>query len=85
MIVEALTIQVGRKSYPIADLAAASRMVCAARDKAAIGNRCFKPPLIYEGGRPIAYVSYNGRVWAGINPRGWKPGDKPLYDNGAGT
>ncbi len=78
-----LTIRIGRKAYAIPDLATASRMVCAARDKAGIGNRAFTTPLIFEGDRQIAYVSYNGRIWAGTQ-REWKPDSKPLYDNGAG-
>jgi hypothetical protein len=33
--------------------------------------------LIADGGKIVAHVSYNGRVWAG---REWKSGDTPLYD-----
>jgi hypothetical protein len=79
-----LTIRIGRKAYAIPDLATASRMVCEARDKAGVGSREFKTPMIYEGERQVGYVSYNGRVWAG-DPRGWKSGDKPIFDNGAGA
>lgn len=32
---------------------------------------------IADGGKIIAHVSYNGRVWAGTE---WKPGMVPLYD-----
>lgn len=78
-----LTIRVGRKAYPIADYAEASRLFCAARDKAGTGGRDTPTPLIFEGDRQVAYVSYNGRVWAG-DPRDWQPGRKPLYDNGSG-
>ncbi|NBW23479.1 MAG: hypothetical protein EBR82_87615 [Caulobacteraceae bacterium] len=78
-----LTIKVGRKSHPIADYAEASRMTLAA--VAALAERehrvgpHFKSPLIYEGGRQVAYVSQNGHVWAG-NPREWKPGATPLCE-----
>lgn len=78
-----LTIRIGRKAYAIADLAAASRMVSAARDRSGVGSSRFPAPLIYEGERQVAHVSYNGRVWAGL-PMQWTPGDKPLFDNGAG-
>lgn len=78
-----LTIRIGRKAYAVPDLAAASRLVCAARDKSGVGGSRFKTPLIFAGDKPVGYVSYNGRVWAG-DPRGWKAGDKPLFDNGAG-
>lgn len=82
-IIAPLTIRIGRKAYAVADLATASRMVSAARDKSGVGNSRFTTPLIFEGERQVAYVSYNGRVWAGL-PTAWKPGDKPLHDNGAG-
>jgi hypothetical protein len=32
---------------------------------------------IAEGGKIVAHVSYNGRVWAGTE---WTPGATPLYD-----
>lgn len=78
-----LTIRIGRKAYAVADLATASHMVSAARDKAGIGCSRFTPPLIFEGERQVGHVSYNGRVWPGL-PTQWKPGDRPIYDNGAG-
>lgn len=79
-----LTIRIGRKAYAIPDLAAASRMVCEARDRSGIGSSAFKPPLICEGDRPVGYVSFNGRVWPGL-PTQWKAGAVPLFDNGAGV
>ncbi len=33
--------------------------------------------VIADGGKIVARVSYNGRVWAGA---AWKVGDVPLYD-----
>lgn len=83
-ITASLTLKIGRKAYAIESLADASRKVCAARDKAGIGSSRFTPPSIFDGERQVGYVSYNGRVWAG-EPRGWKAGDKPIYDNGAGV
>lgn len=82
--IAALTIKVGRRTYPIPDFAAASRMVCEARDRAGIGGSRFRSPLIFRGAEQIAYVSYNGRVWAG-HPQDQHPaGRAPLYDNGSG-
>ncbi|HTR86214.1 MAG TPA: hypothetical protein VMI56_17150 [Reyranella sp.] len=75
-----LAIRVGRKSYPVADYAEASRMVEAARDRSGVGVSHFPDALIFEGDALVAHVSYNGRVWAG-HPRAWKPGDAPLFDN----
>lgn len=79
-----LTIRIGRKSYAIPDYATASRMVCEARDRSGIGGSRFRSPLIYEGDKQVAHVSYNGRVWAGASGRDWKPGDVPLFDNREG-
>lgn len=76
----ALSIRVGRKTYAIPDLAAASRLVCEARDRSGARSSRFTPPLIFDGGRLVGHVSYNGRVWAG-EPRDWKPGAVPLFDN----
>jgi hypothetical protein len=33
--------------------------------------------LITDGGKIVAHVSYNGRVWSGTE---WESGDVPLYD-----
>lgn len=78
-IATTLTIRIGRKSYPIGNYADASRMVCKARDKSGVGSSRFSDPLIYEGDRAVAYVSYNGRVWAG-SPRDWTPDRTPLCE-----
>lgn len=79
----ALTIKVGRKSYPIADYAEASRMTLAAAHALMMAgarmSESFRTPLIFEGKRQVAYVSQNGRVWAG-HPREWKPGATPLCE-----
>lgn len=74
-----LTIRIGKKSYPIASFADASRMVCAARDKSGVGSSRFKDPIIYEGDKAVAHVSYNGRVWAG-SPREWTAKSTPLCE-----
>ena len=78
--VTAATMTIGRRSYPVASLAEASAMFIAARDRAGTGGRDTPTPLLFDReGRQIAYVSYNGRVWAGT-PRDWKPGHRPLVD-----
>ena len=76
-IAKPLTIKVGRKVYAIADYAEASRMVCAARDKSGVGSSRFPKPVIYEGDTAVAYVSYNGRVWAGTS---YTPNAVPLCE-----
>jgi hypothetical protein len=79
-----LTIKVGRKSYPIADYAEASRMTLeAAHALMMTGARMsesFKSPLIYEGKRQVAYVSQNGRVWSGHPRDPFVAGRTPLCE-----
>jgi hypothetical protein len=76
-----LFLQIGRKRYEVADLEQASRMFCAARDKSGLGMSRISEPLITdEHGTVVAYVSYNGRVWAGA-PQDWNVDSKPIYDN----
>lgn len=79
-----LAISVGGKLYPVASLGEASRMFCAARDKAeavyGAGASRTPSPLIYEGDKPIGYVAYNGRIFAGA-PSGWTPATPILFDN----
>ena len=78
-----LTMSVRGKFYPVASLADASRMFCAARDKAeavGAGGASRTPcPLIYEGDKAIAYVAYNGRVFAGA-PSEWTPDTRILFE-----
>jgi len=77
-LASALSLDVCGRRYPVATLADASAMVCAARDAAGIGASQLPVPVIYDGaGRAVAHVSYNGRVWPGA---AWREGDAPLYD-----
>ncbi len=72
-----LSIQIGRKRYPVASLAEASAMFCAARDKSGFGASRTPDPKIFEGDKQIAYISYNGRVWAGSK---YVPNATPLCE-----
>lgn len=78
-----LAIAVGGKLYPVASFADASRMFCAARDKVEAtgsGGASRTPsPMIYAGTKPIAYVAYNGRVFAGA-PHEWTPDTRILFE-----
>lgn len=80
-------IQIGRRRYQVASFEQASQMYCAARDAhdRATGWGASKTPtasIVDEHGKPVAFVSYNGRVWADDpRSRDWKPGATPLYDN----
>lgn len=80
----ALSIKVGRKTYPIADYAEASRMTLAATHAlmmtGARMSESFRSPLIFEGDRQVAYVSLNGRVWAGHPRDPFVAGRTPLCE-----
>lgn len=72
-------LQVGKRRYQVASFEQASLMFCAARDKANCGaSKISAKNIVDEVGNPIAYVSYNGRVWDGA-AKDWKPGAVPLY------
>lgn len=75
-----LEIKIGSRRYPVASYEAASRLFCAARDRFGEGASKTPTPRILQGGRPVAYVSYNGRVWAG-SPKDRNAADRaPLFD-----
>lgn len=71
-----LTLKIGRKHYAVPNLAEASRLYSAARDRSGLGASRVPSAPIYEGSRQIAYISYNGRVWAGTE---YVAGAVPLY------
>jgi hypothetical protein len=72
-------LEIERKRFQIASYEEASRMFCAARDKMGEGaSRTPSPKIVDERGEVVAYVSYNGRVWAGAT---YVPNAVPLYDN----
>lgn len=78
-IAAGLEIKIGGRRYPVPSFEAASRLFCAARDRFGEGASKTPTPRILQGGRPIAYVSYNGRVWSG-SPKDWKADRAPLFD-----
>lgn len=72
-------LEIGRRRFQIASFKEASRMFCAARDKAGEGaSRTPTPLIVDERGSVIGHVSYNGRVWGGTT---YVVGAQPLYDN----
>jgi len=81
---EPIFIQIGRRRYQVADLAQASQMYSAARDHKMRGSggasRTPDALIVTASGKPVARISYNGRVWP---PEPWHPDQKPLYDNRA--
>jgi hypothetical protein len=73
------SMRVGRKVYPVASLAEASRLFCAARDAHGEGASRTPVPVIFRNGDAWGHVSYNGRVWSHL-PGAWSPDDAPVYD-----
>lgn len=67
-----------RLTVDVADLANASREYAQARELSNAGSSKFPVGVITQDGREVAYVSYNGNVWA-THPSEWQPGFEPLY------
>jgi hypothetical protein len=68
------------KRVTVDTLAQASQVCRAYIDAKDIGNSRWTGGTLYVNDAPIAYVSYNGRVWSG-RAQDWKPGMTPIYDN----
>ncbi len=82
-IAQPVIIAIGKRRYEVADIKAASALFCAARDKSGNGASRTPTPMLYRpDGEQFAYISYNGRVWAG-SPRDWQPGKTPLCEAAA--
>lgn len=75
-----LTLKIGMREMLIAlDLHHAADLYSEHRDASGEGASTFPPGRVFdESGRPIARISYNGRVWP---PARWQPGMAPLIDN----
>lgn len=74
-----LEIEIGTRRWPISCLEEEVGLFVAARKRFARGASGTPVPGILLGGNQIAYISYNGRVWAGLSSD-WKPGDQPIFD-----
>ncbi|MFB0874995.1 MULTISPECIES: hypothetical protein [unclassified Sphingobium] len=70
--------QRGFPDLALDDFADVSRRFCARRDASGLGASSFPDASILRDGRPVARVSYNGRVWP---PGPWDPASQPLYDH----
>ena len=72
-IAPALTMTIGRKSYAVADHAAASALFTAIQTKALTATgRGPKGATLSDG----CYITNNGKVWDGE----WYSGKMPVYD-----
>lgn len=60
----------------VEDFAQASAVCLSYIQRNELGGGNWTGGAIYEDGKQVAHVSYNGRVWPGA---AWKAGDQPLY------
>lgn len=70
-----------QRAYPdevVPDLAGASQLYCTLRDASGHGASRFADGVILVDGRPVARISFNGRIWP---PGPWDVTHRPLYDN----
>lgn len=73
------TLTIGAKRIPdLADLAAVSAAYVKVREARGFGASKMPNGAVYQDGHHIGYVSYNGRVWAGM---AYDANAKPIYDN----
>lgn len=66
--------------YPVADYAEASAIYCRARDASGQGQSTFRSAAIYVRDAQVAYVAYNGRVFAGT-AQAWTSATPLLFDS----
>lgn len=73
-----LTLTFKKKTVAVVDYAEASARYSAARDNSGQGASTWGNGKIYDrNGTQIAYISYNGKVWAGTQ---YQPDATPLFD-----
>src|SRR5688572_7788758 len=72
----ALTLTIGRRSFPVANLADASARYQRFRGSK-LSSRVPDGFVTDASGTRVARVSYNGRVWA---PDPWQPGAEPILE-----
>lgn len=80
----ALTLVIGKdKPIRVRDIVDASNAYCRIRLESGLGGSEFPNGVIMEGGRPAAWISYNGKVWAEdpcTHSYGAGATHTPLYD-----
>jgi hypothetical protein len=73
------TLTVDGQKFTVGNYAEASRHYCAKREASGLGASQFGPATIQDGKKPIAHISYNGKVWSG-RPADWVSNKIPLFD-----
>lgn len=77
-----LYMVIGGKRYPVPSLEEASRRYAFVRDRCGEGaSTISSAPILDAAGNQVAYISYNGKVWAG-RAEEWVAfsGKAPIYD-----
>lgn len=73
-----MILRIGRRlTVNVRDYGHASELYAAERHQSGEGGSTFPEGCIMQGGKKVAKVSYNAKVW---HPRPWQPGDVPLYN-----
>lgn len=62
-----MKLTIKNKQYEVDTIEQASKLYCDIRDKSGYGASSFTPVVIRDNGNPIAYISYNGKVWQGVD------------------
>lgn len=75
------TAQVKRKTISAATLSELSAQYGLLRDKSGQGASRFPDAIVFEDGRQIGYISYNGRIWEGTSQE-WSPNTRCLFGKG---
>ena len=73
-----LVIKNGR-TLRVDSLEDASRQYQIAHDASGLGVSQWPNGTVYDSGRIVAHVSYNGRVWA-QSPNEWTPDAAPIME-----
>ena len=69
------------KPVPFVSLEATSAAYAAMRERKGWTMRnAPQCAILDDQGQPVAHVSYNGRIWAGM-PRDWRSDAAPLFCN----
>jgi hypothetical protein len=71
-------LRLGRSRFPVASLEEASQIVTEFRDAGNYRMSDMPASAVFEDGKRIGYVSYNGRIWPGT-PQTWTPDVRPLF------
>lgn len=73
------TARIKGRKYEAATMEELSDKFVDIRDGMGLGASQLPSAPIFQNGKQVAHISYNGKVWAGLSGA-WAVGDKPLFD-----